>query len=86
MTTAIERKARREERLLKEAKREKILSPIWTGIRYAGAMVGFIGTAWWLAVVMQENQQWWNNISWATVSLAIGAFLFKKAGEKRKPR
>lgn len=84
--TAAERKARREERLQKEAKREKILSLIWTGIRYIGALLGFVAAAWWLALMIQENPQWWMDISWGLASLAIGAFLFKKAGEKRNPR
>lgn len=84
--TAAERKARREERLQKEEKREKILSLIWTGIRYIGALLGFVAAALWLALTMQENPQWWMDISWGLASLAIGAFLFKKAGEKRNPR
>lgn len=84
--TAAERKARREERLQKEAKREKVLSVIWTSIRYIGALLGFVAAAMWLAVTMQENPQWWMDISWGLASLAIGAFLFKKAGEKRNPR
>lgn len=84
--TAAERKAKREERLQKEAKREKVLSVIWTSIRYIGALLGFVAAAMWLAVTMQENPQWWMDISWGLASLAIGAFLFKKAGEKRNPR
>lgn len=84
--TAAERKARREERLQKEAKREKVLSLIWTSIRYIGALLGFVAAALWLALTMQENPQWWMDISWGLASLAIGAFLFKKAGEKRNPR
>ena len=84
--TAAERKARREERLQKEAKREKVLSVIWTSIRYIGALLGFVAAALWLALTMQENPQWWMDISWGLVSLAIGAFLFKKAREKRNPR
>lgn len=86
MTTAAERKARREERLQKEEKREKVLSVIWTGLRYIGALVGFVVFAVWLAVTMQENPQWWMDGSWGVASLAVGAFLFKKAGEKRNPR
>ena len=84
--TAAERKVKREERLQKEAKREKVLSVIWTSIRYIGALLGFVAAAMWLAVTMQENPQWWMDISWGLASLAIGAFLFKKAGEKRNPR
>ena len=84
--TAAERKAKREERLQKEAKREKVLSVIWTSIRYIGALLGFIAAALWLALTMQENPQWWMDISWGLASLAIGTFLFKKAGEKRNPR
>lgn len=79
MTTAAERKARREERLLKEAKREVILMAIWTGIRYIGAFAGFVAFAMWLAVTMQENEAWAITTSWAAVSLIVGAFLFKKA-------
>lgn len=84
--TSAERKARREERLQKEAKKEMILSVIWTGIKYIGALLGFIAAALWLALTMQENPQWWMDISWGLASLAIGALLFKKAGEKRNPR
>ena len=86
MTTAAERKARREERLLKEKKREEALFLIRTGLRYIGALVGFVVFAVWLAVTMQENPQWWMDGSWGMASLAVGAFLFKKAGEKRNPR
>lgn len=82
MTTAAERKARREERLQKEAKKEMILSAIWTGMKYIGAVVGMIAAAWWLAVVMWDYKEWALNISWGLASLAIGAFLFKKAGER----
>ena len=86
MTTAAERKARREARLLKEKKREEALSLIRTGLRYIGALVGFVVFAVWLAVTMQENPQWWMDGSWGVTSLGVGAFLFKKAGEKRNPR
>ena len=81
MTTAAERKARREERQQKEVKRERILSVIRTGIRYVGALFGFIVFAMWLAVMVQENPQWWTDISWGLASLAVGAFLFHKAGK-----
>lgn len=81
MTTAAERKARREERLQKEAKRERILSVIRTGIRYVGALFSFVVFAMWLAVMVQENPQWWTDTSWGLASLAVGAFLFYKAGK-----
>ena len=79
--TAMERKVRRAERLQKEAKREKVLSVIRTGIRYIGAFIGFVAFAMWLAVTMQENEAWAITTSWVSASLMVGAILFKKAGE-----
>ncbi len=38
MTTAEERKARREERLMKEAKRRYIIMSIWTVLKFAGSI------------------------------------------------
>lgn len=81
MTTAAERKARREARLLKEAKREMILMAAWTCLKYIGAIAGTIAAAWWLAVVMWDYQEWALNISWGLASLSIGAFLFYKAAK-----
>lgn len=81
MTTAAERKARREERLLKEAKREMVLSVVWTGLKYIGAAAGTIVAAIWLALVMQENPEWASSISWGLGSIGIGAFLFYKAAK-----
>ena len=81
MTTAAERRARREERLLKEAKREMILSAMWTGLKYIGAFVGTIAAAIWLALAMQENTAWAMETSWFLGSIGIGAFLFHKAAK-----
>lgn len=81
MTTAAERKARREERLLKEAKKEMFLQTAWTGLKYIGATAGSIAAAIWLALVIQENPEWANNISWVFGSLGIGSFLFYKAAK-----
>ena len=81
MTTAAERKARREARLLKEAKREMILMAIWTSLKFIGAIAGTIVAAWWLAVVMWDNPDWALTISWGLASLAIGAALMKKAAK-----
>lgn len=81
MTTAAERKARREARLLKEAKKEMVLMAIWTGLKYIGAIAGTIVAAIWLALMMQENQQWWMDTSWGLASLAIGAALLHKAAK-----
>lgn len=83
MTTVAERKVRREERLLKEAKREVYLMALWTGLKYIGATVGAIAAAAWLAVVMWDHPEWALTISWGLASLAIGAVLFKKAAERR---
>ena len=81
MTTAAERKARREERLLKEAKKEMFLQTAWTGLKYIGATAGSIAAAIWLALVIQENPEWAKNISWVFGSLGIGSFLFYKAAK-----
>ena len=81
MTTAAERKARREERLLKEAKKVMLLSAMWTGLKYIGAVVGMIAAAWWLAVVMWDYKEWALNISWGLASLAIGTALLHKAAK-----
>ena len=81
MTTAAERKARREARLLKEAKKEMVLMAIWTGLKYIGAIAGTIVAAIWLALMMQENPQWWMDTSWGLASLGVGAFLFYKAAK-----
>lgn len=83
MTTAVERKARREERLLKEEKRRYILMILWTGLKYIGAVAGMVAATWWLAVVMWEYKDWALNVSWGLASLAIGTFLLYKAGERR---
>lgn len=81
MTTAMERKARREARRLREEKRRMVLSIIWTGMKYAGAALGTFTVAIWLAIVMWDNPDWALTISWAAVSLVIGAVLFRKAGK-----
>lgn len=81
MTTAAERKARREARLLKEAKRKMFLMVIWTSLKYVGAVVGFVAAAMWLAVVMWDYQEWALNISWGLASLAIGTVLLYKAAK-----
>ena len=81
MTTAAERKARREERLLKEAKKEMLLQTAWTGLKYIGAVVGTVFGSIWLALAMQENPQWWMDTSWGLASIAIGAVLFYKAAK-----
>lgn len=81
MTTAAERKARREERLLKEEKKEMILSAMWTGMKYIGAFAGTVAAAIWLALAMQENPQWAMDVSWWLSSIGIGAFLFYKAAK-----
>lgn len=81
MTTAAERKARREERLLKEAKKEMFLQTAWTGLKYIGATAGSIAAAWWLALTIQEYPQWAMDISWVFGSLGIGSFLFYKAAK-----
>lgn len=82
MTTATERKARREERLLKEAERKMLLQAAWTGLRYIGAYIGMVVWAIYLALVVQENPEWAKNMCWLVGSLAAGAFLFWKAGKK----
>ncbi len=81
MTTAAERKARREERLLKEAKKEMFLQTAWTGLKYIGATAGSIAAAIWLALVIQENPEWANTTSWVLGSLGVGAILFYKAAK-----
>jgi len=81
MTTAAERKARREARLLKEAKKEMVLTAIWTGLKYIGAVVGFIVAAMWLAVVMWDYQEWALTLSWGLASLMVGAVLLRKAAK-----
>lgn len=81
MTTAAERKVRREARLLKEAKKEMVLMAIWTGLKYIGAVVGFIAAAMWLAVVMWDYQEWALTLSWALASLMVGAVLLRKAAK-----
>lgn len=81
MTTAMERKARREARRLKEEKRRMVLSILWTSMKYAGATLGTFTAALWLAIVMWDNAEWALTISWVATSLAIGAVLFHKAGK-----
>lgn len=78
MTTAMERKIRREERRLKEEKRRAILFAIWAGLKYAGAAAGAILASTWLAIAMWDNAEWALNISWGVASLVIGAALFYK--------
>lgn len=81
MTTAAERKARREARLLKEAKKEMVLMAIWIGLKYIGAVAGFVAAAMWLAVTMWDYQEWALTISWGLASLVIGAVLLRKAAK-----
>lgn len=81
MTTAAERKAKREKRLAKEEKTRKFLAVIRRGIRYFGAGVGFAAAAMWLAVVMWDYPEWALTISWGCFSLVIGAILLQKAAK-----
>lgn len=81
MTTAAERKARREERMMKEAKRRYIFMSIWTVLKYTGAGMAAGAAAMWLAVVMWDNVEWALTISWMVVSVTIGAVLFKSAAK-----
>lgn len=81
MTTAAERKIRREERLLKEEKRKLLLMTVWTGIRFLLATAAAVAISCWLAVVMWDNVEWALNISWAAASIGTGAALFWKAGK-----
>ena len=81
MTTMDERKARREERLRKEAMRERVLLGVWTGIKCTGAILGMVAAGMWLAVVMWDNVDWSLNLAWAIITVTIGAVLFKKAFE-----
>lgn len=81
MTTAEERKARREERLMKEAKRRYIIMSIWTVLKYAGAIAAMVAAAMWLAVVMWDYAEWALTISWIIASVTIGAVLFKSAAK-----
>lgn len=81
MTTAMERKARREEWRRKEEKRRMVLFILWTGFRYAAAVAGEVLAAAWLAVTMWDNPEWALTISWVVASLAIGALLFRKASK-----
>ena len=79
MTTATERKARREERLRKEQMREKMLLAIWAMLKYLGASIGTGAAAIWLAVVMWDHVEWALTVSWAVASVTIGAALFHEA-------
>lgn len=79
MATAMERKARHEERRLKEEKRRCILLSIWTALKYAGAGVAAGVVSTWLAVVMWDHSDWALTISWVVASVTIGAALFKLA-------
>lgn len=81
MTTAAERKARREERLMKEEKRKYIFLSIWTVLKYSGAIAATVAVAMWLAVVMWDNAEWALTVSWWVACIAVGAALFKKAAK-----
>lgn len=81
MTTAEERKARREERLMKEAKRRYIFLSIWTVLKYSGAIAATGAVAMWLAVVMWDNVEWALTVSWWVASVTIGAVLLKSAAK-----
>lgn len=79
--TAAERKARREERLMKEEKRRYIFLSIWTVLKFAGAGMVAGVVAMWLAVVMWDNVEWALTVSWLVACIAVGAALFKKAAK-----
>ena len=81
MTTAAERKIRREERLLKEEKRKLLLMTVWTGIRFLLATAATVVISCWLAVVMWDNVEWALTVSWWVACIAVGAALFKKAAK-----
>lgn len=81
MTTAAERKARREERLMKKEKRRYIFLSIWTVMKYAGAIAAMTADAMWLAVVMWDNVEWSLTVSWLVASVTIGAVLLKSAAK-----
>lgn len=81
MTTAEERKARREERLMKEAKRRYIFMSIWTVLKYACAIAATGAVAMWLAVVMWDNVEWALTVSWWVACIAVGTALFKMAAK-----
>ncbi len=81
MTTATERKARREERLRREELREKMLLAIWAMLKYISAIIGTGAAAIWLAIVMWEHTEWALTVSWMAASVAIGAMLFREAAK-----
>lgn len=81
MTTAEERKARREERLMKEEKRRMFLMGAWTMIRFFLAGAAMAAIAMWLAVVMWDNVEWSLTVSWWVACISVGAVLFKKAAK-----
>lgn len=81
MTTAEERKARREERLMKEEKRRYIFLSIWTVMKYAGAIAVTGVVAMWLAVVMWDNVEYALTVSWWVACIAVGSALFKMAAK-----
>lgn len=79
MTTATERKARREEQLRREQLRKKVLAAIWEMLKLIAAFVGTKLAAIWLAVVMWDHVEWTLTISWVVATVAIGAVLFHEA-------
>lgn len=79
MTTATERKARREERIRREELRKKVLAAIWDVLKLTAAFIGTGAAAIWLAVVMWDHVEWALTISWVVASVAIGAALFHEA-------
>ena len=81
MTTMEERKARREERLMKEAKRRYIFLSIWTVLKFVGSIAATLAVAMWLAVVMWDNVEWALSVSWWVACIAVGAALFKMAAK-----
>ncbi len=81
MTTAAERKARREERLRREELREKMLLAIWAMLKYISAIIGTGAAAIWLAIVMWDHVEWALTISWIVASAAVGALLFQEAAK-----
>ena len=81
MTTAEERKTRREERLRKEMLRQKMCLALWSMLKYIGAVAGMMAASIWLAVVMWDHVEWALTVSWAAASVGTGAALLWKAGK-----
>lgn len=84
MTTAEERKERREKRLAKEAMRRYIFLSIRTVAGYLLATAGTVAASIWLAIVMWDNVEWALTMSWLVASIGIGAVLFMRLEEKEE--